>query len=124
MKPRSVSSTTIRSKVRASEFVAAAIFCRICVVVAFDPQIALGDPDLGLPVGHVVRGMAAHCSRSAGQFGVGVAGSTVVPARRDGTSSPAAADRSADARSRRTRGWRCSTRLGSDIDPSGADAPE
>ena len=61
-----------------------------------------------------------------GQFGVDVAssGAPLRLALADGIVRPAAADRSADARSRRTRGWRCSTRLGSDIEPSGADAPE
>ena len=96
-------------------------------VVAFDPQIALGQPHLRLAVGELMRGMMAHFVAQRGQFGVDVAFVRVARcacASADGTSSPAAADRSADATSRRTRGLRCSTRFGSVIDPSGADAPE
>lgn len=58
MNSRSVSNPTIRSKVRASELVAAATFFQLCVV-ALDAQIPLGLPNLSLDTGTVVGGVTA-----------------------------------------------------------------
>ena len=62
----------MRSKVDASELVAAAIFCRICCVVALDLQVALGQPRLLLAVGKLVGGVATHLLTQRSQFGVDV----------------------------------------------------
>ena len=126
MKPRSVSSPTIRSNVRANELVAAATFC--CDAARCHARCA----DNARPAGPAPRGRA-RCGRDGGAAAsrndassgsdsrsCPVAAACAAP----GTVSPAAADRSADARSRRTRGCRCSTRLGNVIEPTGADAPE
>ena len=83
MKPRPVNSMTMRSNVRAREFVAAAIFFELGVV-AFDAQIAFGGPDADLPFRVGVRGMVAHLVAQRAQFGVdvGFAGrATPAPAR-------------------------------------------
>ena len=127
MNPRSVSSTTIRSNVRASEFVAAATFCRICSLSRSMRRYRSASRTCSSRSAQLMCGVAAHLAHAAQP----IRGRRRVRRGRplrlrfaDGTSRPAAADRSAEATSRRTRGWRCSTRLGSVIDPSGADAPE
>ena len=49
-------------------------------VIAFGPQIALGDAHPGLAVGHPVRGVAAHLLAQREQFGIGVVCVTAVAA--------------------------------------------
>ncbi|EUA44411.1 putative ATP-dependent helicase domain protein [Mycobacterium xenopi 3993] len=76
-------------------------------VVTLDAQIALSDPQLGFPVGRVVAGWRRSCSRSDISSGspdapTSLSGGAALAAR-GGTARPAAAERSADAKSRRTR---------------------
>ena len=93
--------------------------------------VALGDGAVAVrvPEGIVLAWdadavMSARNDASSGSWKPSTSPSRLAPLRPDGIVKPAAAERSAEARSRRTRGWRCSTRLGNDIEPTGADAPE
>ena len=114
----------MRSKVRASELVAAATFCWICSLSRSMRRYRSASRAFSSRSGEAVGGVALQLFAQAGQLG-STSWSRGGPLRLPlGTAIPAVADRSAEATSRRTRGWRCSTRLGSVIEPTFAEAPE
>ena len=101
------------------------LLLNLCVV-ALDAQVSLGEAGLLLTVRRGGgRGWRRQLLAQARQLGIDVVvlrlATSPAPV---GDVIPAVADRSADATSRRTRGWRCSTRLGNVIEPTFAEAPE